>query len=161
MIEIKPIEPHQIADAKRLIVTVADTIYPSERSIDESLEFFEAQNAFDDMLDVPSHYFDQRGIFLAALDDGRLIGTGAIRQIDTTIGELKRMWLLPEFHGRGIGYRIIQMLFDFARNAGYKMIRLETGAQQTRAIKFYERQGFYRIAPLAGDADDVWMEMSL
>jgi ribosomal protein S18 acetylase RimI-like enzyme len=41
------------------------------------------------------------------------------------------------------------------------MIRLETGAQQVRAIKFYERQGFYRIAPLAGDADDVWMEMSL
>lgn len=161
VIEIKPIEPHQVAQAKRVVVSVADLIYHFGRTIDESIEQFESEGDFDDMVDVQAHYFNRRGIFIAAFDDGRLIGTGALRQIDQTIAELKRMWLLPEYHGQGIGYRVIQMLFDFARNAGYKTIRLETGDKQTRAIKFYERQGFHRIAPLEGDEHDVWMELSL
>ena len=161
MIEIKRIEPHQVTEAKRVIVTVADLIYHFGRTIDESIQQFENEGDFDDLIDVPAHYFNRRGIFLAAFDDDRLIGTGAVRNIDETLCELKRMWLLPEYHGQGIGYRILQMLFDFARTAGYKTIRLETGEKQTRAIKFYERQGFRRIAPLEGDEHDVWMELSL
>ena len=113
------------------------------------------------MVDVQAHYFDRRGIFLVVLDDGRLIGTGAVRQIDDTICELKRMWLLPEYHGQGIGYRVIQMLFEFARTAGYKTIRLETGDQQKRAIQFYERVGFHHVAPFDDSDHDVFMEMQL
>ena len=47
-------------------------------------------------------------IFLVVLDEDRLVGTGAVRQIDDTICELKRMWLLTEYHGQGIGYRVMR-----------------------------------------------------
>jgi putative acetyltransferase len=161
MIEIKPIAPHQIEPAKRLIVTVADSIYRWERTIDETLELFQAQHVFDDLVDVQAHYFDRQGLFLAVTDDQRLIGTGAVRKIDDDVCELKRMWLLPAYHGQGIGYRVLQLLLDFARHARYTTIRLETGAQQTRALRFYERQGFRRIPTGAGEQDDVWMEMQL
>ena len=161
VITIQPIAPHQVADAKRLIVTVADSIYQWDRPIDESIRLFDEENVFDDMVDVQAHYFDRRGIFLVVLGDGQLIGTSALRQIDDTTCELKRMWLLPEYHGQGIGYRAIQMLFEFARTAGYRTIRLETGAQQTCAIKFYERVGFRHIKPFDDSDHDVFMEMPL
>ena len=57
--------------------------------------------------------------FLAALDDYRLIGTGAIRKLDRDIAELKRIWLLDEYHGQGIGFRLVNLLFNFARAQGY------------------------------------------
>ena len=161
MIQIKPIEPHQVEEAKRLIITVADSIYHWERTIDESLRDLEERGIFDDMIDVQMHYFDRGGLFLVVEDDGQMIGTGAVRQIDDDVCELKRMWLLPAYHGRGIGYRVIQMLFAFARASKYKLIRLETGNQQLRAIKFYERLGFSRITPFDETNHDVFMEMKL
>ncbi|MBI5034490.1 MAG: GNAT family N-acetyltransferase [Chloroflexi bacterium] len=161
MIEIKRIEPHQTEQAKRIIITVADSIYHWDRTIDESIRHFEQRDFFKDIEDFQARYFDNGGLFLVVEDDGRMIGMGAVRKIDDDACELRRIWLLPEYHGRGIGYRVVQMLFDFARAAGYKTVRLETDNRQARAIKFYERLGFYRIAPFDETDHDVFMEMKL
>jgi putative acetyltransferase len=142
LIEIKPIEPHQLDEAKHLIIGVADRIYNWGKPIDKLIEHFEAEGDLADLKDVRAHYFARRGIFLAAMDGSRLIGTGAVRSIDTDICELKRIWLLEEYHGRGIGYQVVQRLLAYARQAGYKEIHLETGVKQERAIHFYERVGF-------------------
>ncbi len=161
MIEIKPIEPPQITEAKRVIVTVAEGIFKWGKSVDEILDTFAARGALKDMDDVQAHYFARRGIFLVAFDDGRVIGTGAIRVIDETTCELKRMWLLEAHHGNGIGYRVIQQLFEFARAHGYEKIRLETSLQQERAFQFYKRLGFQVTrSPQDNDGDYV-MEMLL
>ena len=163
-IVIKPIEPHQIDEAKRMMLGVAERIYRWGKSINELVEYFDDGGQLDDLKDVQGHYFARRGMFLVALDGVRVVGTGALRPIDENLCELKRMWLLEEYHGKGIGYRIIQRLFAFAREAGYKWIRLETGSRQARAIRFYERVGFQRGQPVGvedGDDKDVVMEMQL
>ena len=71
------------------------------------------------------------------------------------------MWLLEDFHGKGIGYCMMQRLLDFARQIGYKSIRLQTGIEQERAIKFYHRIGFCEVAHLEHDETEIIMEIPL
>jgi ribosomal protein S18 acetylase RimI-like enzyme len=76
--------------------------------------------------------------------------------------ELKRVWLLFEYQGQGLGYRMIQELLDFARGKGYEHIRLETDRiVQSRAYDLYKRLGFYEIPRYSDNEEDVAMEMVL
>jgi ribosomal protein S18 acetylase RimI-like enzyme len=69
---------------------------------------------------------------------------------------------LLEYHGKGLGYRMMQELLSFARGKGYSRMRLETDqAHQNRAFEFYKRLGFYEIPRYSDNEDDVAMEMVL
>jgi putative acetyltransferase len=95
-------------------------------------------------------------------DDDQIIGTGAVRRLDNTTCELKRVWLLFDYHGKGLGYRIIQELLAFAREKGYQRIRLETDREdQSRAYELYKRLGFYEIPRYSDNVNDAAMEMVL
>lgn len=161
MIKIRPIQPHEITQAKHIILSVAYRIYGWDGTLEDSIRHFEETGEFHDMDEVQSHYFDNKGLFLAALDDGNLIGSGAIRKWDETTAELKRMWLLEEYHGRGIGYQLITRLFDFARAQRYKRIILQTGSEQSRAVKFYRRLGFVEIPTYNNQPNEISMEIVL
>ena len=77
-------------------------------------------------------------------------------------GELKRLWLLTSYHGKGLGYRMIQELFSFARQREYRRIWLQTHAvHQSRALNFYNHIGFYEIPRYTDHTDDIAMEMCL
>jgi len=116
-------------------------IFGWDGSLEDSILHFENSKEFADMDDLQTHYFDKGGLFLAVLDDDRLIGSGAIRKLDKHTAELKRIWLLEPYHELGIGYQLITLLFEFAGIQGCQYIRLQTSAQQTRAIAFYQRIG--------------------
>jgi putative acetyltransferase len=161
MIEIRPIHPHEIPQAKHIILSVAYRIYGWKGTLEDSVRHFEGTGEFRDMDEVQSHYFDNNGLFLAALDDGKLIGSGAIRKWDATTAELKRMWLLEDYHGRGIGYQLITRLFDFARTHGYHRIFLQTGSEQSRAVRFYRRLGFVEIPTYNNKPDEISMQIEL
>jgi len=162
MINIRPIEPHEIPLAKDLIYRVAHQVFRDTRTLEESIAFYEAKGQLHDMDEFQETYFGGDGVFLVITDEDRIIGTGAIRRLDETVCELKRVWLLFEYHGRGLGYRIIQELLAFARARGYRLIRLETDRDdQSRAYNLYKRLGFYEIPRYSDNADDAAMEMTL
>ena len=162
MINIRRIEPHEIPFAKELIYRVAHQVFQDTRRLEESIAFYESRGTLGDMDDIQQTYFENDGIFLVMTDGDRMIGTGAIRKLDATICELKRVWLLFEYHGQGLGYRIIQELLAFARQKRYRRIRLETDrGGQSRAYELYKRLGFYEIPRYSDNEDDVAMEMVL
>jgi len=162
MFEIRPILPKQIADAKRVIYTVAREVFHDQESIEELIAVCEARGELSDMNDIQQNYFENGGTFLVMMDNGRVIGSGAIRRLDDNVCELKRLWFLMEYQGRGFGYWMIQELFSIARAKGYKTMRLETDAKaQFRAVAFYKRLGFYEIPHYGDDPDDISMEMVL
>lgn len=162
MIEIRPIQPHEVAEAKLVVFAVAFELFGGADTLEESIAKFSAQGKLSEMNDVQKNYFDNGGTFLVTVDDGRIIGTGAIRRLEEGVCELKRMWLLTEYHGQGLGYRMMQELFKSARERGYKVMRLETDrAVQTRAVNFYRKLGFYEIPRFGDDPDDMGMEMTL
>ncbi len=162
MIEIRRIQPNEVTAAKRLIYRVAQDVFNDSRPLDESIAFYEERGVLQEMDSIQQNYFDNDGIFLVLTENGQIIGTGAIRKIEDHTCELKRLWLLTEYHGQGLGYRMIQELFSFAREKRYKRIRLETDrGHQNRAFEFYKRLGFYEIPRYSDSVDDVAMEMIL
>ena len=90
------------------------------------------------------------GAFLLASVDGVVLGCGAVRQIDDSTAELKRMYVDPSARGRGIGRVLVAALEREARRLGVTEIVLETGTRLTPAIGLYEAMGYTRI-PLFGE----------
>lgn len=84
------------------------------------------------------------GIFLAALQDGEMVGCGGIcrHPEDDDVAEIRRMYVDPALRGQGIGARILEALEQQAVELGYRAVRLETGSEQREAIRLYERAGF-------------------
>jgi putative acetyltransferase len=162
MIEIRLIKPQEWAAAKRVVYRVAHEIFNDALSLEESIAFYEARGELKDMDDIQASYFDNRGVFLVMTEEDEIICTGAIRQLTGDICELKRLWLLTEYHSRGLGYRMMQELLEFARAKGYQRMRLETDpVSQKPAIDFYKRLGFYEIPPYSQHDDEIAMEMAL
>jgi putative acetyltransferase len=162
MINIRPLKPEEIPVAKKLIYQVAHKVFQDTRSLDECIAFYESKSLLQDIDDLEECYFNNNGIFLAMTDDNRIIGTGAVLKMNDEICELKRVWLLHEYHGQGLGYRIMQELLAFAREKGYARMRLETDQEyQSRAFSFYKRLGFYEIPRYSQHEDETAMEMIL
>jgi putative acetyltransferase len=162
MINIRRIEPHEMPFAKELIYSVAHQVFQDTRTLEESIAYYESRGQLHDMDDVQQTYFENEGTFLVMTDEDQIIATGAIRKIDDSICELKRVWLLFDYHGRGLGYRLIQELLAFARDKGYRRVRLETDRDnQHRAYQLYKRLGFYEIPRYSDNEEDAAMEMVL
>lgn len=162
MIEIRRIQRDEWADAKRVVYRVAHAIFNDPRTLEESIVYYEARHELQDMDDIQAGYFENGGTFLAMFDDDKMICTGAIRKLEDATCELKRLWLLTEYHGHGLGYRMVQELLSIAREMGYERVRLETDPYaQSRALAFYKQIGFYEIPGYSEQTDEVAMEMML
>lgn len=162
MIEIRPIRPEEWNQAKRVVYRVAHIVFDDPRSLEDSIAYHESRHELKDMDDIQKNYFENGGTFLAMYDDGDMICTGALRRLDNETCELKRLWLLHEYHRKGLGYRMLQELLSIAKNMGYKRVRLQTDAEaQSRALDFYKQFGFYEIPRYTERTDDVCMEMMI
>lgn len=155
--EIRPIEVHQIEEAKQVIVAVIQEIWGLTK---EELGLLDD---FPDVQNAQEHYLNNKGTFLVLLDGERVVGTGAVRRLDDQVCELKRMWFLPSYRGQGFGLHMVQMLLDFAGTQNYKRIRLDLADEekQPQAMKFYKRLGFYPIERYNDGGCQVFMEKQL
>ncbi|MGH2998986.1 MAG: GNAT family N-acetyltransferase, partial [Gaiellaceae bacterium] len=91
-------------------------------------------------------FVEPDGIFLVIRDDdGRAVGCGGVARFDETRGELKRMYVVPEHRGRGLGRRVLLELESEARRVGYRSLVLETGDRQPGALGLYVSAGYERI----------------
>ena len=79
--------------------------------------------------------------FFVAHLDGQAVGCGGVACFDD-FAEIKRMYVRAAARGAGVADAIIERLEDEARNAGLRVVRLETGVHQPAAIGFYRRHGF-------------------
>lgn len=91
-----------------------------------------------------------RGRFWVAVENDQVIGTVAIREIDNDTAKLHRMFVLTQYHGKGVGPALLQHAIDFARQQGYTEIILNTHHLMHRAHRFYEKHGFTKT----GDTSD-------
>ena len=121
-------------DARRLLAGLdaglAET-YPPEERFGPNLK--------------PEHLEEGRGTFLVARDGDRAVGCGAIRLLDPTTAEVKRMFVEPDQRGRGVGKAVLTSLEAAAKNMGVQRLALETGVHQHAAIALYRRAGFTQV----------------
>ena len=90
-------------------------------------------------------FVEPDGVFLVVRDGGRAVACGGICRFDETRAELKRMYVVPDARGRGLGRRVLVELEVEARRLGYRALVLETGDLQEAALGLYVSAGFERI----------------
>jgi len=92
--------------------------------------------------------------FFVARLGGAAAGCGGVQICSSEYGEVKRMYVRPDFRRFGLGVLMLDRLEQHARGQGVGLLRLETGIYQTQAIALYERCGFKRIGPFGHYWDD-------
>ncbi len=146
-------EPFASSDAQRLIAALdagLAELYPPEQRFGPNLK--------------AQHLEDGRGTFLVARDDGRAVACGAVRMLDQTTAEVKRMYVEPDQRGKGVGRALLARLEASARQFGARRLVLETGTQSPDALALYRRAGFTQIGcwgEYAASPTSVCMEKSL
>jgi len=82
------------------------------------------------------------GCLLVARVDGVTVGSGALKPVGPTTGELKRIFVTPPARGRGVARAVVTELLRRARGQGYTSVRLESLAFMTEAHGLYRSVGF-------------------
>ena len=97
----------------------------------------------------------QEGVsFFLLRHNGTAAGCGGVQLFATDYGEIKRMYVRPQFRGLGFGKLMLDHLTSYARSRGVGLLRLETGIHQHAAIGLYERAGFRSIPPFGTYQND-------
>jgi putative acetyltransferase len=112
-----------------------------------------------DLDDIEGNYIARGGEFEIVLaDDGKLIGTVGLYPKGDGVCELRKMYLLPEVRGRGIGKKLLERMIERAQQRGFHRIELETAGVLVEAIGLYKRYGFQPINPahLAARCDQAF-----
>jgi len=96
---------------------------------------------------LPGEYQAPDGFLMLALWNDEAAGCAAMRKIEDGICEMKRMYVLPKYRGKGIGREMAVRIIEIARSIGYDRMRLDTIDTMTEAISLYDSLGFKEIKP--------------
>ncbi len=130
------------------------------------LEFNLCFQGFDEELrTLPGKYSPPQGRLLLAYWSGEPAGIGALRPLDEAgVCEMKRLYVRPEFRGKGIAREIAERLIEEACRIGYKAMRLDTvPGKMDSAIALYRDLGFQETKPYYGTPVEstLFMELQL
>ena len=99
----------------------------------------------------PSELSAPGGGFVVLWEDGRAVAGGGVKRLDERACEIKRMYVAPGARGRGLGSVLLTALEDMARDLGYAVARLDTGAKQPGVRRLYEREGYVSVPDYNGN----------
>ncbi|MBC7658568.1 MAG: GNAT family N-acetyltransferase [Chitinophagaceae bacterium] len=103
---------------------------------------------------LSKHYIAPRALYFVAEVNGVIVGGagfGPLLGEDAKTAELKKMYLVKEGRGLGIGAGLMREILTHAAGGGYARIYLETMPEMTDAIRLYEKSGFQAISEPMGN----------
>ena len=121
------------------------------------------QSFDEELATLPGEYAPPDGSLLLAENQGIKVGCAALRKIGDSIGEIKRLYVVPEYRGQGIGRQLIKTIINNAKKIGFSRLRLDTLSDMKAARHLYTSLGFREIPsyyhnPIEGA---VYMELIL
>lgn len=149
------------AESGKQIVQARELFLEYGKSLGFSLCF---QNFDKELADLPGSYAQPTGRLFLAECDGQLAGCIALRKLEEGICEMKRLYVRPEFRGKGAGRRLTDLILAEARQIGYRRMRLDTVEPVMKdAVAMYRKIGFREIAPYCANpiAGALYMELQL
>lgn len=131
----------------------------------QSLGFSLCFQGFDEELaELPGDYAPPRGRLLLASFGDQAAGCAALHSIAVDSCEMKRLYVRPQFRGRGLGKILAEQIIADARQMGYRRLRLDTVEPKMKtAVAMYRRLGFREIAPYRPNPIEgaLYMELEL
>ena len=144
----------QVTQARELFLEYA-------KSLGFSLCF---QNFDKELAGLPGDYAPPEGRLLLAECVGQPAGCVALHKLEGNVCEMKRLYLRPQFRGKGLGLVLAERIITEARSIGYQRMRLDTVEPVMKdAVAMYRRLGFREIAPYCANpiAGALYMELLL
>ena len=124
------------------------------------IELVKLLDAFLAEIDGDEHAFyaqlnktNTRKHVVVVYEDDKPVACGAIREFEPVTMEVKRMYTLPAYRGKGFAAKVLAELETWATESGYTKCLLETGLRQPEAIHLYEKSGYKRIPNYGKYAD--------
>lgn len=121
------------------------------------------QNFNEEITQLDIMYGPPQGAILLCRHENIYQGCVGIRAFNHNTAELKRMYVLPSLHHKGIGNKLLSKALETAKEMGYNSICLDTLNTMTPAINLYKKNGFTEIPPYYFNPNDntVYFEKSL
>jgi ribosomal protein S18 acetylase RimI-like enzyme len=154
------LEMSQVISADQ-IIRARELFLEYAQSLGFSLCF---QNFDKELANLPGDYSPPEGRLLVAEYDRQIAGCVALHKLGSGICEMKRLYLRPQFRGKGIGRALADRIISEARKIGYLRMRLDTVEPVMKdAVGMYRKLGFKEIAaycenPMPGT---LYMELQL
>jgi len=136
--KIRPFRPGDAPAARRLIESVWHEHFHDHA--DSFVRDFIHRRLSD--VDSAETSYGDRALFLCAVIEDEIVGTGAIKPLGDRECEMVRMFVASAHRNRGIGRAVADELIGFARMSGYERIRLSSNNALTASHRLYERLGF-------------------
>ena len=112
-----------------------------------------------------SFYLDIENCFKAfwcMFDNGEIIGAVGVKELDDVSCELKSLYLLKRYHGKGYGKCLLNSAIDYAKDVGYGKMYLDSLLTSTKAIALYRKTGFVGTERYnENERSDVFMVLDL
>lgn len=137
MVEIRAAQFPEDLDAVRQIFLD----YAHSLDVDLCFQDFESELA-----GLPGKYAAPHGRVLLAVSDGDVVGCVAMRPLEATTCEMKRLYLRPAGRGLQLGRQLAIRICGAAKTIGYQRIRLDTLPSMQTAQQLYATLGFKPIA---------------
>lgn len=100
--------------------------------------------------------------FWCMFDEEEIIGAVAVKKLDNVSCELKSLYLLEKYHGKGYGKRLLCKAVTYAKESGYKKMYLDSLSTSKKAIGLYRHTGFVDTEKYnQSDRSDVFMVLDL
>ncbi len=132
-----------------------DSDHPDFLMLVKSLDIYLAKMDGDDHAFYAQYNkVDRIKYVVLAFENDQVIGCGAIKEFDSEIMEVKRMYTSPEFRERGIASAILSELEKWTLELGFQKCILETGIKQVEAIELYKKNGYF-LMPNYGQYEGV------
>lgn len=116
--------------------------YEAFLQVDLDFQSFE-----DELAGLPGRYSAPDGDLLIGRKGEDILGCVALRRLDASSCEMKRLYVRPEGRGTGLGRQLADAIIVIARDLDYRIMRLDTLARLSEAMQLYESLGFRQTKP--------------
>jgi putative acetyltransferase len=132
---MRPIRANEASAARALIETIL-----AEYNLSP-----DPAGADADLVDPGAYYAERGGVFWVLLDRQTIIATVGVIPLPGRVVELRKMYLQASYRGSGQGRRLLQHAMDWARDRGFRTLRLESASCLKEAVALYESTGFRKV----------------
>jgi len=107
----------------------------------------EFQGFSSELASLPTMYGPPNGALLLAKLRDIHVGAVGLREFEPGVAEMKRMYVLPDYHGMGVGKALTEAFLGRAKELGYGSVRLDSIRELDKALRLYSDYGFKEIEP--------------